>query len=90
MCIRDSPLPHHIHVHPVRAEVVLQLAVDDGDATPVLEQRIGLHARQRHLDTFAQESHNPLMSLVYADMLTAFRRIWDHAVTIAEIVGGEK
>lgn len=46
--------------------------------------------RQRHLDTFAQESHNPLMSLVYADMLTAFRRIRDHAVNIAEILGGEK
>jgi phosphate:Na+ symporter len=46
--------------------------------------------RQRHLETFAQASHNPLMSLVFADMLTAFRRMRDHSYNIAEVLGGEK
>ncbi len=46
--------------------------------------------RQRHLDTFALSTHNPLMSLVFADMLTAFRRMRDHAYNIAEVLGGEK
>jgi hypothetical protein len=30
------------------------------------------------------------MSLVYTDMLTAFRRMRDHAYNIAEVLGGEK
>ncbi len=46
--------------------------------------------RQRHLEQFALASKNPLMSLVFTDMLTAFRRMRDHAYNIAEVLGGEK
>ncbi len=46
--------------------------------------------RHEHLETFARQEHNPLMSLVYTDMLTAFRRVRDHAYNIAEVVTGEK
>jgi phosphate:Na+ symporter len=46
--------------------------------------------RHEHLETFARQSHNPLMSLVYTDMLTAFRRLRDHAFNVAEVLAGEK
>jgi phosphate:Na+ symporter len=46
--------------------------------------------RQRHLEQFAMAAKNPLTSLVFTDMLTAFRRMRDHSYNIAEVLGGEK
>jgi phosphate:Na+ symporter len=52
--------------------------------------RIMKDYRQQHLEQFAVSAKNPLMSLVFTDMLTAFRRMRDHAYNIAEVLGGEK
>lgn len=46
--------------------------------------------RQRHLDRLAAGKVTPLSSLVYTDILNAYRRIKDHALNIAEVTAGEK
>ena len=46
--------------------------------------------RTRHLVEVGKSQVNPLMSLIYTDMLTAYRRIKDHAFNIAEVLIGEK
>ncbi|MHC4782551.1 MAG: Na/Pi cotransporter family protein [Planctomycetota bacterium] len=46
--------------------------------------------RTRHLVEVGKSEVNPLMSLIYTDMLTAYRRIKDHAFNIAEVLIGEK
>ena len=46
--------------------------------------------RERHLARVGNSEVNPLMSLIYTDMLTAYRRIKDHAYNIAEVLIGEK
>ena len=46
--------------------------------------------RERHLARVADGTVSSLMSLIYTDMLTAYRRIKDHAFNIAEVLVGEK
>ncbi len=46
--------------------------------------------RSRHLTRVGKAEVSPLMSLIYTDMLTAYRRIKDHAFNIAEVLIGEK
>lgn len=46
--------------------------------------------RSRHLDRVSNQIVTPLMSLIYTDMLTDYRRIKDHAFNIAEVLVGEK
>ena len=46
--------------------------------------------RQRHLARVGDGIATPQMSLIYTDMLTAYRRIKDHAFNIAEVLAGEK
>jgi phosphate:Na+ symporter len=46
--------------------------------------------RQRHLARVGEGVVSPLMSLIYTDMLTDYRRIKDHAFNIAEVLAGEK
>ena len=46
--------------------------------------------RDRHLARVGDGVVSPLMSLIYTDMLTAYRRIKDHAFNIAEVLAGEK
>ena len=46
--------------------------------------------RTRHLMAVGKSKVNPLMSLIFTDMLTAYRRIKDHAFNIAEVLIGEK
>ncbi|MHC4854789.1 MAG: PhoU domain-containing protein, partial [Planctomycetota bacterium] len=46
--------------------------------------------RERHLTRVGDGIVSPLMSLIYTDMLTAYRRIKDHAFNIAEVLAGEK
>ena len=47
-------------------------------------------SRERHLARVGEGIVSPLMSLIYTDMLTAYRRIKDHAFNIAEVLAGEK
>lgn len=46
--------------------------------------------RNNHLQRVNDGVVNPLMSLIYTDMLTSYRRIKDHAFNIAEVLVGEK
>jgi phosphate:Na+ symporter len=46
--------------------------------------------RDRHLVRVGDGVVLPLMSLIYTDMLTAYRRIKDHAFNIAEVLAGAK
>jgi len=46
--------------------------------------------RQRHLERVGSGLATPQMSLIYTDMLTAYRRAKDHAFNIAEVLAGEK
>lgn len=52
--------------------------------------RIMKDYRQRHLDRLADGKVSPLSSLVYTDMLNAYRRMKDHTLNIAEVAAGEK
>jgi len=46
--------------------------------------------RTKHLERVEAGHISPLNSLVFTDMLTAYRRIKDHAFNIAETLAGEK
>ena len=46
--------------------------------------------RTKHLARVGTGTTTPLKSLIYTDMLTAYRRIRDHAYNIAEVLAGEK
>jgi phosphate:Na+ symporter len=46
--------------------------------------------RERHLDRVGRGVATAQMSLIYTDMLTAYRRAKDHAFNIAEVLAGEK
>ena len=46
--------------------------------------------RASHLERVGTGDTTPLKSLIYTDMLNAYRRIKDHAFNIAEIIAGEK
>jgi phosphate:Na+ symporter len=46
--------------------------------------------RASHLDRVETGHATPLSSLIYTDMLNAYRRIKDHAFNIVEVLSGEK
>jgi phosphate:Na+ symporter len=46
--------------------------------------------RSNHLERLGRGECKPLESLAYTDMLNAYRRIKDHALNIAEVLGGDK
>ena len=46
--------------------------------------------RLRHLDRVARQEISPLKSLVFTDILTAYRKINGHCINIVEAVAGEK
>ena len=47
-------------------------------------------SRRRHLAQVGKESDNPRATLIFTDMLNAYRRVKDHALNIAEVLAGEK
>jgi len=46
--------------------------------------------RTKHLERVGTEQDSPLASLIFTDMLNAYRRMKDHCLNIAEAVAGEK
>jgi Na+/phosphate symporter len=48
------------------------------------------HYRNSHLARLERKETAPLASLVFMDMLSAYRRIKDHGLNIAEVLAGEK
>jgi len=65
---------------------VISRAHSDGDLITSRMKRY----RQEHLTRLANNDVEPLVSVVFADMLNAYRRMKDHALNIAEAVAGEK
>ena len=47
-------------------------------------------SRDRYLENMGTEQATPLASLIFTDVLNAYRRVKDHALNIAEAVAGEK
>ncbi len=47
-------------------------------------------SRRRHLSQVGNESSNPRSTLIFTDMLNAYRRVKDHVLNIAEALAGEK
>jgi len=46
--------------------------------------------RDQHLARVSEEHASPLKSLIFADLLNAYRKIRDHTYNIAEAIAGEK
>jgi len=46
--------------------------------------------RTTHLERVGNKLTTPLHSLIYTDILNAYRRVKDHALNIAEVLAGEK
>lgn len=67
-------------------ESIISKAQTRGDTITHLVSRY----RTRHLERVGTAHISPLNSLVFADMLTSYRRIKDHALNIAEALAGEK
>lgn len=52
--------------------------------------RLMKECRTRHLERVGTGAATPLKSLIYTDILNAYRRIKDHGLNIAEVLAGEK
>jgi phosphate:Na+ symporter len=70
----------------IRNNEILSKALIDGDTLKHLVRSI----RSNHMNRLAAEQTTALMSLVFMDMLNAYRRLKDHALNIAEVIAGEK
>jgi len=46
--------------------------------------------RNQHLAEVAETRPEPLVTVIYTDMLNAYRRVKDHALNVAEALAGEK
>ncbi|MEN6384624.1 MAG: Na/Pi cotransporter family protein [Phycisphaerales bacterium] len=65
---------------------ILLPAENDGKTITELMKRY----RSEHLGRVSDGLVHPLKSLIYTDMLNAYRRIKDHGLNIAEVLAGEK
>jgi phosphate:Na+ symporter len=65
---------------------ILIPAENDGKTITELMKRY----RNEHLGRVSDGLVHPLKSLIYTDMLNAYRRIKDHGLNIAEVLAGEK
>ena len=73
-------------------------AVKEDSPTVILEARTDGEAithlireyRSNHLERVEKGHTSPLKSLIITDILTAYRRVKDHALNIAEVLAGEK
>lgn len=72
-------------VHQNRPEIVSKAHTRGEEITHMIKE-----TRDEHLARVGSEGATPLGSLVFTDMLNAYRRVKDHAVNIAEALAGEK
>lgn len=96
----ESGVKEMIHIHDTVNEYLLfiQKAVHDKEAD-ILPKAITKAESLKHMVKNIQSNHlsrletekvKPIASLVFMDMLNAYRRIKDHAFNIAEALAGEK
>jgi len=67
------------------ADILLKACSKGQDITALMKE-----CRTKHLERVGTILTTPLKSLIYTDMLNAYRRIKDHALNIAEVLAGEK
>jgi phosphate:Na+ symporter len=72
--------------HLERNTVILTKARPQGDAITHLFRDM----RGRHLAKLSARRVDPLLSTVYPDILSGYRRVKDHLLNVAEAVAGEK
>lgn len=48
------------------------------------------NSRSKHLERIGSDCATPLATLIFTDMLNAYRRVKDHGMNIAEVLAGEK
>ncbi len=65
---------------------ILNRAITMADSIKHLVKEI----KSNHLTRLAKKQTTPLMSLVFMDMVSAYRRLKDHTLNIAEVLAGEK
>jgi phosphate:Na+ symporter len=65
---------------------ILSRARTQGDAITLLMKDL----RSRHFDRVKSKAASPFKSMAYTDILTAYRKIKDHTLNIAEALAGEK
>jgi len=65
---------------------ILSRARTQGDAITLLMKDL----RSRHFDRVEAKHATPFKSMAYTDILTAYRKIKDHTLNIAEALAGEK
>ena len=65
---------------------ILTKAMADGK---IINRKVKQY-RSTHLNKLGTKHNSPVMSLIFMDMLSAYRQIKDHAFNIAEVVAGEK
>jgi len=69
---------------------------NDADVLPTAESKgksvteLMKRYRSEHLARVSRGEATPLKSLIYTDMLNAYRRIKDHGLNVAEVLAGEK
>ena len=96
----DEGLRDILKLHDSVADYIIMinraLKVHDGDVLVTARSRgndithLMKDCRTRHLERVGTGAATPLKSLIYTDILNAYRRIKDHALNIAEVLGGEK
>ena len=77
---------------------MINASVRDDNADILLEAetrgksvtRLMKECRTKHLDRVEKKQTTALKSLIFTDMLNAYRRIKDHGLNIAEVMAGEK
>jgi phosphate:Na+ symporter len=65
---------------------ILNRAITMADSVKYLVKEI----KSNHLTRLAKKQTTPLMSLVFMDIVSAYRRLKDHTLNIAEVLAGEK
>jgi len=75
-------------VHAVREENpdVLSKAISQGEEITFTMKEY----REKHLERLSEDKVDTLNSLIYTDMLNAYRRMKDHALNVAEALAGKK
>jgi phosphate:Na+ symporter len=66
-------------------EIISKAHVEGDSITFVIKE-----LRTKHLERVSEKATTPLHSLIYTDILNAYRRVKDHAQNIAEALAGEK
>ncbi|MCU0857743.1 MAG: Na/Pi cotransporter family protein [Pontiellaceae bacterium] len=68
-----------------RSNVLVEAVTRSDELTALMKE-----FRARHLERLTEGKVSPLVCLILPDMLSAYRRIKDHALNIAEVLAGEK